>query len=122
MGNVLPFQQPAATRATAVKSDFGYTFDHDVAACRHCHLTGDYFQDGPCPKCGHTFTGMATTYDFNEHGPTWKTFWCLCDRCRIAQSAHVGSTVFSYDETGDPWMIPAGVSERYTRPMKWADP
>ena len=100
MGKVIPFQQPVVEQETAVKTGFGYTFDHDVAACGRCQLTGDYFQDGPCPRCGHTFTDMATTYDTNEGGPTWKTFWCLCDRCQIAQSVYVASSVFPYDETG----------------------
>ena len=97
MGQVIPFP---AEHKTTVTSDCGYTFDHDPVACCQCHLTDSYFQDGPCPMCGHTFTGMATTYDANDPGPTWKTFWCLCDRCRIAQSAYVGSMTFSYDETG----------------------
>ncbi len=83
-----------------MKSDFGYTYDHDIAACAQCHLIDDYFQDGPCPECGHTFTSMATTYSQDEWGKTWKTFWCLCDRCGIAQSVYAGSSVFSYDETG----------------------
>ena len=102
MGDVIPFRQPPAKQETTMKSDFGYTYDHDVDACGQCHLTGDYFQNGPCPKCGHTFTGMATTYDANANkgGSPWRTFWCLCDRCQIAQSAYVGSTTFSYDETG----------------------
>ena len=60
-----------------MKSDFGYTYDHDIAACAQCHLIDDYFQDGPCPECGHTFTSMATTYSQDEWGKTWKTFWCL---------------------------------------------
>ncbi len=100
MGDVIPFQHPAAKQETTMKSDFGYTFDHDAAACSQCHLTGCYFTDGPCPKCGHTFTDMGTTYGDVEGGRNYKTFWCFCDRCRIAQSVYGGSSVFSHDETG----------------------
>lgn len=83
-----------------MKSDFGYTYDHDIAECAQCHPIGDYFQDGPCPECGHTFTAMVVTYGEHEGGRNWKNFWCLCDRCRIAHLAYAGSSVFSYDETG----------------------
>jgi len=83
-----------------VNSDFGYTYDHDVVDCSQCHLIDDYFQDGPCPECGHTFTDMGTTYGEGADGRNWKTFWCFCDRCRVAQSVYAGTSAFSYDETG----------------------
>tara|TARA_B100000315_G_scaffold61506_1_gene55855 strand:+ start:1208 stop:1828 length:621 start_codon:yes stop_codon:yes gene_type:complete len=84
----------------AVQSEFGHTYDHDIATCPECHPIGNYFQDGPCPECGHTGIGGATTYSRARGGQNWKHLWSLCDRCRIAWPDYSGSSVFSYEETG----------------------
>src|SRR5688572_8453122 len=82
-----------------VHPEYGHVYDHDVSACSLCNLSGDYFQDRPCPECGHTATGGRVIYE-NTAGGNYRMLCGVCDRCRMIWRDSAGFSVFSFDETG----------------------